>query len=78
MSLALPMNRDITTKFNILLWWKLKGAPRLPIMSCVRAFGFVHPMVWITLYVENIAKVMAKPSTPKPQCRSGRLSSHLL
>ena len=34
-SLALPMNRDSTAKFNILLWWKLKGAPTFPIMSRV-------------------------------------------
>ena len=34
-SLALPMNRDTTAKFNILLWWKLKGAPTFPIMSRV-------------------------------------------
>ena len=34
-SLALPMNRDTTAKFNTLLWWKLKGAPTFPIMSCV-------------------------------------------
>ena len=24
------MNEDTTAKFNILLWWKLKGAPTLP------------------------------------------------
>ena len=35
MSLALPMNRDTTFKFNILLWWKLKGAPTFPIMPHV-------------------------------------------
>ena len=34
-SLALPMNRDTTVKFSILLWWKLKGAPTFPIMSRV-------------------------------------------
>ena len=34
-SLALPMNQDTTAKFNILLWWKLKGAPTFPIMSRV-------------------------------------------
>ena len=32
-SLALPMNRETTAKFIILLWWKLKGAPTFPIMS---------------------------------------------
>ena len=34
-SLALPMNRDTTAKFSILLWWKLQGAPKFPIMSRV-------------------------------------------
>ena len=33
--LALPMNRSIIAKFNILLWWKLKEALTLPIMSRV-------------------------------------------
>ena len=32
-SLALPVKHDITVKFSILLWWKLKGAPTFPIMS---------------------------------------------
>ena len=31
-SLALLVNRDTTAKFNILLWWKLKGASTFPIM----------------------------------------------
>ena len=34
-SFALPMNRNTTAKFNIILWWKLKGAPTFPIMSHV-------------------------------------------
>ena len=34
-SLALPPNHDTIAKFNILLWWKLKGAPTFPIMSRV-------------------------------------------
>ena len=34
-SLALPMNRDTTAKFSILLWCKLKGAPTFPIISRV-------------------------------------------
>ena len=31
-SLALPMNRDTTAKFSVLLWWRLKRAPTFPIM----------------------------------------------
>jgi hypothetical protein len=34
-SLALPVNWDTITKFSILLWWNLKGAPTFPIMSRV-------------------------------------------
>ena len=34
-SSSLPVNRDTTAKFNILLWWKRKGAPTFPIMSRV-------------------------------------------
>jgi hypothetical protein len=34
-SSTLPVNRDTTVKFNILLWWKLKGAPTFPIISRV-------------------------------------------
>ena len=34
-SLALPMNKVTTAKFNILLCWKLKEAPTFPIMSRV-------------------------------------------
>ena len=33
-SLAFPVNRDTTAKFNILLWWMLKGTFTFPIMSC--------------------------------------------
>ena len=34
-SLALPMNRDTTAKFSIMLWWKIKGTPTFPITSRV-------------------------------------------
>ena len=43
-SLALPMNRDTTAKFNILLWWKLKE--RVPDHVARGAFGFVWEEVW--------------------------------
>ena len=43
-SLALPMNWDTTAKSNILLWWKLKGAPT---PSCrawhIRFCASLHP-----------------------------------
>jgi hypothetical protein len=35
MSSTLLVNRDTAVKFNILLWWKLKKNPTLPIMFCV-------------------------------------------
>jgi hypothetical protein len=34
-SSTLLVNQETTAKFNILLWWKLKKTPTLPIMFCV-------------------------------------------
>ena len=46
-SLTLPMNRDITAKFNIILWWKLKE-PHI----AHHAFGFVHPCIQLQIGVK--------------------------
>ena len=48
------MNQDTIAKFNILLWWKMKGAPTFPIMSHVArgAFGFVHPCIQLEIGVK--------------------------
>ena len=51
-SLALPMNWDTTAKFNILLWWKLKGAPTFPHHVARGTFGFVHPCIQLQMRVK--------------------------
>ena len=68
-SLALPMNRNTIAKFNILLWWKLEGAPTFPIMSrVVRSVLCIHLQIGVKLlgcreYTNHVAlRVEAKDS----------------
>ena len=51
-SLALPMNRDTTAKFNIFLCWKVKGAPHIPHHVEHGAFGFVQPCIQLQIIVK--------------------------
>ena len=50
-SSTLPTSRDTTFKFNILLWWRLKGAPTFPIMLRVARSVFVHPCIHASLHL---------------------------
>jgi hypothetical protein len=43
---------ETTAKFNILLWWKLKGAPHIPNHVAHGAFGFVHPCIQLQIGVK--------------------------
>ena len=52
-SLALPVNRNTTAKFSILLWWKLKRNPHIPYHVARGGFGFVHPCIQLHIIVKS-------------------------